>query len=100
MYVVEWDFLPAPSRESEFVQAYGSNGRWVELFRKGHGFVGTELLALSDKPGWYRTIDRWVSENDYVRFRAEFAAEYAQIDSACEALTAEEIQVVQSRSST
>jgi hypothetical protein len=99
MYVIEWDFLPAPGRESEFVRSYGPSGIWVELFRKGQGYIGTDLLASSDRPGWYRTVDRWLSEDDYVRFRAAFAAEYARIDSACEALTVEEVQVVQPRSS-
>jgi hypothetical protein len=99
MYVVEWDFLPAPGREAEFAETYGPNGVWVRLFRKGQGYVGTELLGLADRPGWYRTIDRWRSESDYAHFRSEFATEYAQIDSASERLTAMEIQVVQSRSS-
>jgi quinol monooxygenase YgiN len=95
MYVIEWDFLPASGREAEFVVAYGPNGIWIELFRQGQGFLGTELHSLPDKPGWYRTVDRWQSEQDYLEFRQTFAMEYAEIDSACEAFTALEVQVIQ-----
>lgn len=95
MYVIEWDFLPATGREADFVAAYGPDGVWVELFRHGQGFLGTELHPLSEKPGWFRTIDRWQSEEAYLAFRRAYSAEYAQIDSASETLTAFEVQVVQ-----
>jgi len=95
MYVIEWDFLPAVGREREFVDAYGVNGAWVRLFRQGQGYLGTELSAVPEKPGWYRTTDRWNSEADYLAFRRQFAAAYAHIDSACEKLTELEVQVVQ-----
>jgi hypothetical protein len=69
----------------------------VELFRRGHGYLGTELFALSGKPGWFRTVDRWTSEADYRAFRRKHAVEYAEIDSVCEKLTAKEVQVVQTK---
>jgi hypothetical protein len=87
MYVIEWDFLPARGREAEFVAAYGPDGAWVELFRQGRGYLGTELRSLADRPGWYRTVDRWTSRGDYMAFRDEFAARYVEIDAACETLT-------------
>ena len=93
MYVIEWEFLPATGRENEFIAAYGPEGTWVELFRKGRGYLGTELRPLVEKPGWYRTVDRWTSQEHYLEFRRQFAAQYAQIDSACELLTAREIQI-------
>ena len=95
MHVIEWHFLPAAGREREFVEAYGADGAWLRLFQQGQGYLGTELSALPTKPGWYRTIDRWNSEADYLAFRRDYAVEYASIDSACEELTALEIQVVQ-----
>ena len=60
MYVIEWDFLPAPGREADFLAAYGADGAWVKLFRRGDGYPGTELQALPGKPGWYRSTDRWL----------------------------------------
>jgi len=100
MHVIEWDFLPASGREAEFVAAYGPNGIWVELFRQARGFQGTELRSLPEKPGWYRTTDRWTSPEEYFAFRRLFEKKYAEIDSACEALTAFEVQVIQTRGST
>jgi hypothetical protein len=99
MYVIEWDFLPAAGREAQFVATYGPDGPWVDLFRQGSGYLGTELCSLPEKPGWFRTVDRWLSEQDYLAFRRKFAAEYAEIDSASETLTAFEVQVVQPRQS-
>jgi hypothetical protein len=90
VHEIVWEFLPAPGREREFVAAYGEGGAWVALFRRGAGYLGTELRPVADRPGWYRTIDRWASAEAYAAFRDAFAAEYAAIDRACEALTAEE----------
>jgi hypothetical protein len=93
MYVIEWDFLPAVGFEAKFVAAYGPDGIWVELFRQATGYLGTELRPLSDKRGWYRTIDRWRSEEDYRAFRRMFGEKYAELDSACELLTQCELPV-------
>jgi O-acetyl-ADP-ribose deacetylase (regulator of RNase III) len=62
----------------------------VRLFRRAAGYVGTELEPEPGEPGWYRTTDRWDSEDAYHAFRAAFADEYAALDAQCEALTAEE----------
>ena len=95
MYRIEWEFLPAPGREAEFLRAYGADGDWVLLFRRGDGYLGTELLPLPlpGRAGWYRTVDRWESEAAYAAFRAAQADKYAALDLACEALTAAERRV-------
>ena len=90
MFTVTWHFLPAPGREKEFLHAYGPDGPWVALFRRARGYLGTDLAPLPGNPGWYRTIDRWISEEDYRAFRAAFGVEYGVIDKACEQLTREE----------
>jgi hypothetical protein len=51
------------------------------------------LRALAERPGWYRTTDRWASQAHYLDFRRKFANEYAEIDAICEALTALEVPV-------
>lgn len=93
MYVIEWVFLPEPGREDDFVAAYGPDGVWMKLFRCGDGFMGTELRALPEQPGWFRTIDCWESMEKYLAFREQYAARYAEIDAACAALTAREVPV-------
>jgi heme-degrading monooxygenase HmoA len=91
MYAIAWDFLPASGRADDFLRAYAADGTWVALFRRGSGYLGTELLALADRPGWYRTVDRWESEEAYAAFRAAYAVEYAALDLECEALTVQEL---------
>jgi drug/metabolite transporter (DMT)-like permease len=92
-YVIRWEFQVAPEHEQAFVQAYGEQGDWVQLFKRGDGYLGTSLSPVTNRPGWYRTVDRWSSRARYDAFRGTFAQEYAAIDRACEALTLEERRV-------
>ena len=94
MHVIEWEFRPRRGREAEFLAAYAADGTWARLFARGAGFLGTALIAVESKPGWYRTIDRWRSGAEYEAFRSTYAADYAALDAACEALTLEERAVV------
>ena len=89
-YRIIWEFRPAQGRVAGFELAYGPDGLWAELFRRGAGFVGTELIRPSSPGGWYRTIDEWESEDDYEAFLEGFAEEYEALDAACTALTADE----------
>lgn len=90
MHSIEWEFLPKPSSTAEFLAAYGPEGRWVRLFRKAGGYIGTDLVQIADKPGWFRTIDRWVSKDAYAIFRRQFSKEYRVLDAECERLTLQE----------
>lgn len=90
MYSIEWEFFPHPSRIPEFFAAYGAEGRWVRLFRKAEGYVGTDLAPVPDKPGWFRTIDRWASKDAYADFRERYSGEYRALDEECEKLTLQE----------
>ncbi len=91
MHLIQWDFLPAENHLPEFLAAYGNEGDWVRLFRKGQGYLGTELLAMPGLPGWYRCFDRWRHEEDYAAFRRAYATEYQALDRACESLTCAEV---------
>jgi len=90
MYVVLWFFLVAPDKRAAFERAYGPDGTWVKLFRKGTGYLGTELLFDGTR---YLTIDRWDSEAAYRQFRDDFDAEYRKLDHEFENLTQEERSV-------
>ncbi len=87
MYRIVWEFEPEPSRVAEFEREYGANGAWGELFRRGNGYLGTELFKSATDPGHYLTLDRWTSRAAHDAFRAAFGAEYAALDARCEALT-------------
>ena len=90
MYVIVWRFRPLAGRESEFEGAYGPAGDWALLFRRGDGYLGTELLRHSDDPRKYLTVDRWVSRDAYETFVHRFGNEYRQLDDRLEGLTEEE----------
>jgi hypothetical protein len=87
-FVRIWAYRPAGDAETGFVAAYGPEGVWAALFRRGAGYLGTDLLRAAD--GRWLTIDRWRSREDWADFLAEHRREYAATDRACAALTAEE----------
>lgn len=90
MYYVLWQFRPVVGQESEFERAYGSSGEWARLFRRGDGYLGTELLRRSGDSREYLTLDRWVSRTAYETFRSRFSSEYLRLDRLFEELTEEE----------
>jgi heme-degrading monooxygenase HmoA len=90
MYVVLWRFRPLVGRESEFERAYGPSGQWAQLFGRGDGYLGTELLRRFDDPGEYLALDRWASRAAYEAFRARWSDEYRRLDHWLEELTEEE----------
>jgi heme-degrading monooxygenase HmoA len=90
VYVVFWRFRPLVGQESEFERAYGPSGQWAHLFRRGDGYLGTELLRRSDDPREYLTLDRWASRAAHEAFRARWSSEYRRLDHRLEELTEEE----------
>jgi len=87
MYRIVWEFEPDPARVVEFERDYGSEGAWASLFRRGAGYLGTELFRSATDPGRYLTVDRWTSRAAYDAFRGTFGADYAALDAQCEAWT-------------
>ena len=61
---------------ADFERVYGPEGEWAEFFRRGAGYVGTELLRDVEVPGRYLVIDRWDSREAYQRFVDEHRDEY------------------------
>ena len=53
---------------AEFERVYGPEGEWAEFFRRGRGYVGTELLRDIENPGRYLVVDRWESRDAYQEF--------------------------------
>lgn len=90
MHVILWRFRVRMGRESEFERAYGPVGEWTLLFRRGDGYLGTELLRRSEELREYLTVDRWASRAAYEAFRVRFSREYRRLDRCLEELTEEE----------
>jgi len=87
MIHVLWEFEVDAEKRTEFERAYGPEGEWVKLFRRGEGYQGSTLLRAVSNSGRYVTEDRWSSREAYDAFRRRHADEYAAIDARCEKLT-------------
>lgn len=88
MIAILWCYDVHPEALQAFERAYGPEGDWAALFRRGEGYLGTELL--SGPGGDFLTIDRWRSQADFDSFMAEHRAEYDSLDGAAEGWTLEE----------
>ena len=65
------------ARDAEdFKRAYGPEGDWAQFFRRGDGYIGTELLHDVEEPERFLVIDRWESIEAYNTFIAENQEEY------------------------
>jgi len=93
MFVVVWQFEIAEDRVSAFEAAYGPNGAWAKLFATSPKYLGTELLRDAYIPGFYLTVDRWASEEDFRSFRREHDAEYETIDRSSDSLVNRETRI-------
>ena len=59
-----------------FERVYGPEGEWAEFFRRGRGYVGTELLRDLEVAGRYLVVDRWETKEAYRSFVEEHRDEY------------------------
>ena len=90
MYLIIWEFRVKEGHEAEFEQIYGPTGEWVQLFKRGEGYLGTELLRDVGQPRCYLTLDRWRSQEVYEAFQKRWAEAYKELDRQCEGLTEQE----------
>jgi ribosomal-protein-alanine acetyltransferase len=89
-FTVVWEFRVKSGKQRAFEKAYGTEGVWVQLFRRSRNYLGTELIRDHDTPLRYRTLDRWNSRAAYDNFRKKNREAYQRIDAQCEALTTSE----------
>jgi heme-degrading monooxygenase HmoA len=93
MFVILWQFDIAEDRIAGFEEAYGPSGSWSRLFSRSNAYLGTELLKDAYVPGRYVTVDRWINEDAFRAFRAEYDADYETLDRSCDAFTASETRI-------
>jgi len=89
-YACVWEFRVRPAFVADFQRAYGPDGDWAALFRRGDGYLGTELHRDVDDPLRFVTVDHWTSREAQAAFHRQFRDEYAQLDDRCEVFTVEE----------
>lgn len=61
-----------------FERAYGPEGEWAQFFRRGQGYIGTELLHDVEEHDRYLVVDRWESADAYNEFLAAHQDEYVR----------------------
>jgi heme-degrading monooxygenase HmoA len=88
-----WEFEVDTEHRDEFLQAYGPDGLWVQLFRRAPGYLRTELFRDRARPDRFVTLDYWESESAWRLFREYFAADFEALDARCQALTARETEI-------
>jgi heme-degrading monooxygenase HmoA len=89
-HVIVWEFVVREGCEREFEEAYGSKGAWATLFAQSPEHLGVELLRDTAAPRRYVTIDRWISNDSFARFKQEHGAAYEALDARCETWTEKE----------
>ena len=92
-YVIVWEFRIRPEKESEFVEHYGPDGSWAQLFRAGVGYIRTELVRDVADPLRFLTLDYWQSQSEFKKFRDANLAEYERLDKEFESLTEKETRL-------
>ncbi|MBI5842342.1 MAG: antibiotic biosynthesis monooxygenase [Chloroflexi bacterium] len=93
MYLVIWEYQVKPGRQQDFEKIYSTNGLWAKLFKRGAGYLNTELLRDPDRPRRYITIDHWISLEAYEAFLAKWKEDYDALDAHCKDLTERESQL-------
>jgi heme-degrading monooxygenase HmoA len=89
-YVYVWEFRVEGERVRDFERAYSDDGEWALLFRRGAGYIRTELLRDRSTPSRFLTIDYWESEAAFDAFRSRFAKEFEALDTKFAAWTVSE----------
>jgi hypothetical protein len=56
MYALVWEFRVSGEHDVAFRQAYGPDGEWARLFRRGAGYLGTDLLEGESEGGERRYL--------------------------------------------
>jgi hypothetical protein len=95
VFVIVWEFRVRSAKRRAFERAYGPDGDWARFFRRGKGYIHTELLSDRGTQLRYLTLDFRESRPDYERFKKENRAEYQAIDKKCESLTEKEVEIGQ-----
>jgi quinol monooxygenase YgiN len=90
MFAYIWEYIIDERKRGDFLHYYEPEGVWVNLFRKGEGYIRTELLEDQENPQRFLTIDYWKSKADIDAFLKKHTQEFERIDKMCESFTQSE----------
>lgn len=86
-----WEYMVREDCLERFLELYSPSGRWVQLFKKYPGFVGTDLLRDTSNSARFVTIDIWESLSAYAAMKEKSGAEYEVLDKLGDCLTLSEL---------
>ena len=92
-YTYIWEYIVREDKIEEFVEAYNSDGLWVQLFKKSPGYITTDLIRDRRNPRRFVTIDRWESFEHWQQFRDTQSGEFEDLDKQCESYTESETEL-------
>lgn len=92
-YCYIWEFVVKDGSNADFEEFYGADGAWVELFRRGSGYLKTDLVRDQSNSHRYFTIDHWRCHEDHSKFRRIFDAAFEELDKRCEDFTVQETKI-------
>jgi heme-degrading monooxygenase HmoA len=93
MYRLVYEYEVDPACVVQFEDMYGPDGEWARFFRGSVGYLGTDLLRDSTRPGRYLLIDRWTSADAVAQFLADRAQEYERRSRATAHLYLREVRL-------
>jgi heme-degrading monooxygenase HmoA len=93
MFVIVWEFQVRSDQVERFVEGYGAEGEWAQLFRSAEEYRGTELLRSATDPTSFVTIDRWDDEDAFDAFEQRYTEPYRELDARFEACTVNERRI-------
>ncbi len=85
-----WEYEIRDEYRAEFLDAYRSDGLWVNLFSGCKGYIKTELKQDLENHKRYLTIDYWRSQSDFLAMNQNKGDEYKRLDKQCESYTLSE----------
>lgn len=80
MFATVWAYKTDVKNKEDFIAAYGSEGRWANLFREHPGYVKTVLYEDIARPLFFMSVDLWNSRQDFEAFQKSHGHVYAALD--------------------
>jgi heme-degrading monooxygenase HmoA len=93
MFVRIWQFRARADKTTEFRECYAPGGAWAVLFRRGGGYLGTELFASTTDAATFITVDRWESTEAWQAFLRAWSEDYSALNEMCGELTVAEVEL-------
>ena len=85
-----WEYIVKEDHIAEFKRIYEPEGDWVQLFRKGDGYIATDFHQDKSNPKRFLTVDFWITKDYRDNFRKQFSEEFRVLDEHCESFTEQE----------